>query len=276
MLLLQVLHGNNDALQDNKLSFYIKLANIRVKSIWKGADLVIGQVATPSFPLLTEKVWNYRSIERTISDIRRTPSYDMGATIQGVFDPETKNFGYDVMVGNGSSAKPEADNFKWFYGDVYGYFLHKKLVIDAYADYERINWTSAWHHSRQMLKGFIAYNSAATDKGMDPGNGFTIGVEGFINNLKQDLLVNKVGGFASTVAADSTTIDNEASGISMYIHGDIVKNKLRFFARYDAYNPSTKVNNALYSKYTPETGNYNDGALNATTTKPGCNKRQNI
>jgi hypothetical protein len=262
--------GNNDALQNNKLSFYIKLANVRVKSIWKGADLVIGQVATPSFPLLSEKIWNYRSIERTISDIRRTPSYDMGATIQGVFDPATKNFGYDVMVGNGSSAKPEADNFKWFYGDVYGYFLHKKLVVDAYADYERMNWTSAWHHSRQMLKGFVAYNSAATDKGMDPGNGFTIGVEGFINNLKQDLLVTKVGGFASTVAADSTTIDNEASGISMYIHGDIVKHKLRFFARYDVYNPSTKINNAAYSKYTPETSNYNDGALNATTTNPAA------
>ena len=252
--------GNNDALQDNKLSFYIKLANVRIKNIWSGADLVLGQVATPSFPLLTEKIWNYRSIERTISDIRRTPSYDMGAGLQGTFDPATKNFGYDLLVGNGSSAKPEADNFKWFYGDVYGYFLHKKLVVDAYADYERLNWTSAWHHSRQMLKGFIAYNSAATDKGMDPGNGFTIGVEGFINNLKQDMLVTKLGGYASSVAADSTTIDNEASGLSMYIHGDIVKHKLRFFARYDAYNPMTKINNALYKGYAAQTGNYNDNS----------------
>jgi hypothetical protein len=256
--------ANGDELLNNKLSFYIKLANIRWKNIWKGTDLVVGQVATPSFPLLAEKVWNYRSIERTISDIRRTPSYDMGATLQGVFDPTTRNFGYDVMVGNGSSAKPEADNFKWFYGDVYGYFLHKKLVIDAYADYEREHWSSTWHNSRQMLKGFIAYNSAATDKGMDPGNGFTIGVEGFVNNLKQDLLVTKVGGTTPSVIADSTTIDNVASGLSFYIHGDIVKHKLRFFARYDAYNPMTKINNTLYKGYAAQTGNYNDNSYNTT------------
>ncbi len=156
--------ASGDELLNNKLSFYIKLANIRVKNIWKGTDLVLGQVSTPSFPLISEKMWNYRSIERTIADIRRTPSYDFGATLQGVFDPSTKNFGYDLMVGNGSSAKPEADNFKWFYGDVYGYFFNKKIVIDAYADYERLNWTSTWHHSRQMIKGYIAYNSAANEK----------------------------------------------------------------------------------------------------------------
>ncbi len=249
---------SGDELLNNKLSFYIKLANIRWKNVWKGTDLVVGQVATPSFPLLTEKVWNYRSIERTITDIRRTPSYDMGITLQGVFDPATKNFGYDVMVGNGSSAKPEADNFKWFYGDVYGYFLNKKLVVDLYADYERLHWTPTWHNSRQMLKGFIAYNSAANAKGMNPGTGFTIGVEGFVNNLKQDLTVTPIA-----APSTPTNIDNVANGISFYVHGDIVKTKLRFFARYDMYNPTTKINNNVYSKYIANTGNYNDGSFGA-------------
>src|ERR1700761_5883937 len=141
--------ATGDQTLNGKLTFYIKLANIRWKNIWKGTDLVVGQIATPAFPLLTEKIWNYRSIERTIADIRRTPSYDMGATLQGVFDPNTKNFGYDLMVGNGSSAKPEGDNFKWLYGDVFAYFANKKIVVDLYADYERLNWTPTWHHSRQ-------------------------------------------------------------------------------------------------------------------------------
>ena len=64
-------------------------------------------------------------------------------------------------------------------------------MIDAYADYERLAWTSTWHHSRQMLKGYIAYNSAATDKGMNPGSGYTVGVEAFINNLKNDNFATK-------------------------------------------------------------------------------------
>src|SRR6201996_1515064 len=148
--------GAGDLLGDGKYSFYIKLANIRVKNIWQGTDLVVGQQATPAFPLLSQRIWAYRSIERTISDIRRTPSYDLGAALQGRFDAKG-NFGYNLMVGNGSSAKPEADNFKWFYGDIWAMFFDKKLVFDLYADYERLAWLAPtatvpdYHHSRQML-----------------------------------------------------------------------------------------------------------------------------
>ncbi len=233
--------ASGDELLNNKLSFYVKLINVRVKNIWKGTDLVVGQVSTPAFPLLTEKIWAYRPVERTISDIRRTPSYDLGAALQGTFDPQTKNFGYNVMVGNGSSAKPESDNFKWFYGDVYGYFFEKKLVIDVYADYERLNWVSSWHHSRQMVKGLIAYTTPA----------ITIGVEGFINNLKND-------DFATEITGATDTLSVQAKGISAYIHGNIIPNTLRFFARYDNYNPDNKINNNTYAGYKGNTGSYND------------------
>ncbi len=253
---------SGDELLNNKLSFYIKLMNIRWKGIWKGTDLVVGQISTPSFPLISEKLWNYRSIERTIADIRRTPSYDMGVALQGVFDPATKNFGYDVMMANGSSAKPEGDNFKWFYGDVFAYFANKKIVVDLYADYERLNWTSTWHHSRQMMKGYIAYNSAATAKGTDPGNGFTVGVEYFVNNLKKD-------NFATKISGGADTLNVAANGLSIYVHGDLVKSKLRFFARVDAYNPMNKIDNAKYSKYAANTGNYNDNSYSAGTTTTG-------
>ncbi len=105
--------ATGDETLNGKLTFYIKLANIRWKNIWKGTDLVVGQVATPAFPLLSERIWAYRSIERTIADIRRTPSYDLGAALQGKFDSKG-NFGYNLMVGNGSSAKPEAITLNGF------------------------------------------------------------------------------------------------------------------------------------------------------------------
>jgi hypothetical protein len=254
--------ASGDELLNNKLSFYIKLLNIRWKNIWKGTDLVVGQIATPAFPLLSERLWSYRSIERTIADIRRTPSYDLGAALQGSFDAATKNFGYNLMVANGSSAKPEGDNFKWMYGDVYAYFANKKLVFDIYADYERLHWTSIWHHSRQMWKGYVAYNSAATAKGIDPGNGFTVGLEFFVNTLKNDNFATRIAGGVDTVTA-------AAKGLSMYIHGDIVKTKLRFFARVDIYNPNNKVDNSVYSKYTGNTGNYNDNSYSLGTTATG-------
>jgi len=246
--------ASGDQLQNNKLSFYIKLANIRWKNIWKGTDLIVGQVSTPTYALLSEKIWNYRSIERTITDIRRTPSYDFGGALQGVFDPATKNLGYNLMIANGSSAKPEGDNFKWLYGDVYAYLFDKKVVVDVYADYERLAWTPSLHHSRQMWKGYIAYNSAATaTKGMDPGTGFTVGLEYFINNLKNDVTATKIAG-------GTDLLSPTASGLSLYVHGDIVKTKLRFFARYDAFNPNNKVDNNFYKSYVQGTGNYNDNS----------------
>src|SRR5579862_3496482 len=176
--------ASGDQLLNNKETFFIKLANIRWKNVWKGTDLVIGEQATPTYVAMSERIWNYRSIERTITDVRRTPSYDMGAGLQGVFDPATRNFGYNLLVATGNSDKPASNSFKWFYGDIYYWFLNKKLVVDLYADYERLNWSSTWHHDRQMLKGFVSYNTQA----------LTIGVEGYVNTLRNDTRAYLGGG----------------------------------------------------------------------------------
>jgi hypothetical protein len=224
--------ANGDELSNSKETFFIKLANVRVKNIWKGTDLVLGEQFTPSFAMLSEKVWNYRSIERTVSDIRRTPSYDLGAGLQGTFDPATKNFGYNVLMATGNSDKPAASSFKWFYGDLWGMFADKRLIIDAYADYERLNWVTNWHHDRLMLKGFAAWSSPW----------ITVGVEGFVNTIRNDTK-------ATLIAGGADTIDTKASGISMYVHGAIIPEKLRWFARVDLYNPNKNVNNNLYSGY---------------------------
>lgn len=223
---------SGDLLSNNKLSFYIKLANLRWKNIWKGTDLVIGQVSTPAFPLLVEPTWGYRSIEKTIADIHRTPSFDLGATLQGRFDPDKGNYGYNLMVSNGTGARPEGDKFKWFSGDVYAKFFDKKLLLDFYADYQRLNWTSAFHHSRNMLKGFVAYTTPA----------ITIGVEAFVDKGKND-----VAGIKASSAKD--TLNANAKGVSAFVHGNIIKDKLRFFVRSDFYNPDASYDNSLYSFY---------------------------
>ena len=102
-----------------------------------------------------------------------------------IFDPSTKNFGYDLMAANGTGDSPDNSPYKWFYGDVYGYFAHKHIVVDLYADYDRLNWITQWHHVSQMWKGFLAWNSSATDKSMNPGTGYTIGVEGLCEQSEE-------------------------------------------------------------------------------------------
>jgi hypothetical protein len=251
--------ANGDETFNNKLAFFIKLANIRWKNIWKGTDLIVGEQATPAFPLLSEKIWSYRSIERTIADIRRTPSYDLGAGLQGVFDPSTKNFGYNILIANGSSAKAASTSFKWFYGDIYHWFFNKKIVVDFYADYQRLNWQPTWHHDRQMLKGYVAYTTP----------GLTIGVEGYINNIRND---TKATFITPPGAFGADTINTKAAGLSFYIHGNIVPNKLRFFARLDTYNPNKKIDNNVYKSYAAVSSpnGYNSNAYEATYNNTGA------
>ncbi len=116
--------------------------------------------------------------------------------------------------------------------------MDKKLVFDLYADYERLNWTSTWHHSRQMTKAFIAYTTPA----------LTVGVEGYINVMKNDDLAQLIAPPNPQHTAD--TLTSNAIGISAYVHGDIVKNKLRFFARYDNTKNNSKANVSIYKSYT--------------------------
>jgi hypothetical protein len=225
---------SGDLLTNNKVSFYIKLLNLRIKNVWRGTDLVLGQQVSPAFPLLAEKIWGYRSSERTVADIRRTPSFDLGIGLQGFFDPETKNFGYNLLAANGTSAKPSNTIFKWFYGDIFAKFLDKKLIIDLYVDYNKLapNTATTPYQSRNMIKGYIAYTTPK----------ITFGVEAFTNKI--------INGVITTDAAKVTSYaDLNAVAISAYVHGFIITEKLGFFARYDNYNPETNFNTSLiYSK----------------------------
>jgi hypothetical protein len=218
---------SGDLLSNNKFSFFIRMANLRWKNIWKNTDLVIGQTSTPAFSQSSEEYWGYRSIERTIIDIRRTPSFDLGASLQGRFD-SNKNYGYNVMVSNGTASRPETDRFKAFSGDVYAKFLDKRLMIDIYADYQRLNWTPTFHHARNMVKAFAGYTVPK----------ITFGVEAFINHGKNDV----IGHTAST----TDTISANAFGISTFARGPIIKDKLGFFARYDNFNPDENYSDTNY------------------------------
>src|SRR5579863_9245449 len=104
--------GTGDLLANNKFVPYIKFANVRWRDfLWKGNDFVVGMQPTPAFPYMSEYIFTYsRPIERTLTDIRRTPSFDFGAGLQGRYQSSDKStvWGYNLLVANGSSDKPQA------------------------------------------------------------------------------------------------------------------------------------------------------------------------
>ena len=234
--------GTGDLLANNKFVPYIKLANVRWRDfLWKGNDLIVGMQPTPAFPYVSENIFTYsRPIERTVTDIRRTPSYDFGAGIQGRFNSadNSTEWGYDFLVANGTGDKPQALNvqtYKWWYGDAFVALLKHRLVLDYYQDYNRQAWTTGTHgHAyRAMSKVVVSW----VDKK------FTLGVEAFTNKLGQaEVGTERTGGIKDT-------LDGTSQALSMYGHVNIVGSKLRFWARYDIYNPNKKYDNVTYSKY---------------------------
>ena len=260
--------ASGDLLANNKLAPFVKYANIRWKNLWRGSDLVIGQQNTPAYgktgrdEQTPEEVWGYRSVERTISDIYGTPCYDMGASLQGWFESKG-NFGYNIMVGNGTMAKPETDQYKWMYANVYAKFLDKRIVINLYQDYERLNWgvyvpksstnsipslNGPWYHDRNMTKLFAAWNTKK----------LTVGFEGFHTTILGDVKVTGKDG-------NTYYRNTDAMAICVFVRGRILSNDdgnamLGFFARFDNFDPtgdlSSVVNNNNTKSYTATTAPY--------------------
>jgi len=267
---------NGDNLADGRMSFYIKNFNLRTREVWPGTDLVIGEMSTPGFALneggtnaptsLSESTWGYRSIEKTITDFHKNNSYDVGAALQGTFDPATKNFGYVAMIGDNTQSNlttvynasgalsatnpnPNTGFFKIFYGDIWGKFLDKHLYVDIYADYAKTQSNTPvaatvvsdgvlGTQEHNMFKIFVAYNSTP----------ISVGAEAYTQKF----------GVGVTDKTTLTTANVTAQGISLWAKGSINKDKLAWFARYDGYNPDTKFNgantytvNTNYSSFDP-------------------------
>jgi hypothetical protein len=249
--------SNGDNLVDGKMAFWIKNFNLRTRDLWNGTDFVIGEMSTPSFALnepgtngptsLSETTWAYRSIEKTVTDFHKNNSYDVGAALQGTFDPSTKNYGYVFMVGNNttssllSATSANTGFFKIFYGDLWAKFLNQKLYVDIYADYARTASSTASIPGQEhnMFKIFASYSTKP----------ITIGAEAY---------TQKIGsGLTNTTTA--SVEDATVHALSVWVRGPIVKT-LNYFARFDTYNPDTKFNstdvysttfNTNYGNYTP-------------------------
>lgn len=197
-----------------KYGVFIKTAYLEWKEIIPEGSMAIGLVPTPTWVWgWSERIWNYRAIEKTIADLHKHGNAtDIGLVIRGKFDSEG-DFGYVAMVGNGAGQKPETNRYKKVYGSLYVKPV-KQLILEGYADFEG----GPDKKTNHIFKGFIAYQQER----------FTLGVEAYQRR-------NKGAGISG--------VDEVPSGISSFIWGTL-NEKLNAFARYDFYNPDTKISNS--------------------------------
>ncbi len=234
---------------------YLKYAWVKWSHIFKGSNLMIGQMPTSSFatPFGTEPLWGYRSVEKTLIDLHSTdPSTDMGVMLIGNLWQQNNiakllpaTIGYNFMVGNGTGAKPETNRGKKIRGNLYLNTFQQKLTIGVYGDYNVIQ-PSLYTINNTTLKAYIDYKS----------DGFRIGAEVFEQ-------INKNGDIYAVSYAKNAkvdTADGAQLGWSVFASARIIKGKLNCFLRMDMYNPDTKFNsNNLYLSSTV------GGNMNSTT-----------
>lgn len=212
-------YDGNDKLPNNKRAVLVKDAFLTWKEIFSLSNLTIGLQPTPSFSFETETFWGYRSIEKTSMDLRSVEfSRDLGVSLNGNFDSE-KNFGYSLMVSTGTSVTSETNKQKKIYGRLAGNFAEKKITAAVNGDYEPFT-----ESDKYTLSAFLGFNSGS----------FYAGAESFYQE-------NKI--------TSSGISESDPLGISLFLRGNIYKEKVKFFTRFDYYNENSSTAQTGFNEY---------------------------
>ncbi len=203
-----VAHEGN-TLAGGKRTFYLKVAQLEVRNIIPLGNLIVGETGTPTFSTFTQKIWGYRSVEKSMPGMRKFgTSNDLGVALTGSFSDD-KTIGYMLMVGNGNDSRKESDAYKKVYAEVHAK-LDNKYLLEIYADYEGGD-DNGTDRSRTTLKGFAGYQTPDITLGLS-----------FIKQWRNNEIF--------------PGLDSNPTGISVFTHGRLAGDRLKGFARYDFYD----------------------------------------
>ncbi len=204
---------------------FIKDAYLKWKNIFEGSSLIFGIQPPPSFDV-AENHWAYRSLERTIMDLRGiASSRDFGVTLKGKIN-SSGSINYWLMYGNGSVFESEGDKFKRAYAHI-DLIPSEEIRITVYGDYRF-----------RPEKGFASIpdetfdNDALTTDiflGYKNNENFSAGIESFLQINYNDVINN--------VQTVSTVTNRNAAGISLfgwYKFTDLLVG----VGRYDYFDPN--------------------------------------
>jgi hypothetical protein len=206
-------------LEEGKMSVYIKTAFLEWKELIPAGSVFLGMVPTPSWSI-AEKIWNYRSIEKTILDYRGLGiGSDLGISVKGKFDSEGI-FHYAVMLGNGTGQKPENNKYKKYYVSL-NVKPMKEFTVEGYFDFE----PNEHQKSKATRKLFGAYQTS----------GFTVGIEA-VQQIQRK--------------ADVNGDDVKPFGIALFAWFSVPNvEQCNAFFRFDTFYPNTRRVNAGYTEH---------------------------
>ena len=203
---------------------YIKDAYLNWKDIFDGSNLIFGIQPPPTFTV-SESFWEYRSLEKTIMDLRRiATSRDFGLSLKGNLMMNGK-VNYWVMVANGTTIGEEGDKYKRIYAHL-DFVPEKDLQITIYGDYRfkpRISYNGYlgnFNNDALVSSLFIGYKKESS---------FSINLESFIQTTYNDMI--------ETQNSQTVLTNRNAFGLSLFGWYRFEEN-ITGVLRYDYFDPN--------------------------------------
>ena len=175
-------------------------------------ELSVGLIPTPifSFP---EKTFGYRSVEKEALDARGIGrSTDQGISYSADFD-ENSDFGFTVLVGNGTGTRPTEDKRLEYTGSLFAKFFDSRFTIEAMFNYKSLGE----NRETSILRSFLGYQSDT----------FRFGGE--------------IASILNSVETPEGFNDVEPLLFSLFAAFNIpqIGDNVEFFGRFDRFNPDT-------------------------------------
>jgi hypothetical protein len=219
--------NSGTTLVNNNMTVFVKDAYLRWKNAVGMSDFWFGVHPTPAYEV-SEAQWRYRSLEKTIMDLRGiVPSRDLAVSLRGKIDAPGKH-NYWVEVGNGSGNAPESDHFKRVYFH-YQFKPNEKFMATLYQDFsfrpdiaDPNDAASFLNNDARTTGWFVNYGEK---------DHYGVGYEGFFQHQDNG---TKIGSVAPFVVDDRTLVGH--SGWAWY---DFKGGKVGLVGRYDYFEPNT-------------------------------------
>ena len=228
-------------LQNGNGSVYVKDAWLRWKNIFAGSDLYFGIQPTSAYDV-SEGLWSYRSLEKTIMDLRGiVSSRHLGIALRGKLDDEAF-LSYWVTIANvNSGSQPKDVTPAVKNGDKYNlYSLHlayrpvKELTFTLYGDF-RPSYPVDDPASTMVPKATVSNSTftGALSAGYKQGGDFAVGAEAF---------TQQTGHAYADPTAPTTLKALAKNGFSLWGWYNF-SDDLGAVARFDYYDPKSGSDN---------------------------------
>jgi hypothetical protein len=249
-------------LSNGNQSVYVKDAWVRWKNVISGSDLFFGVQPTSAYEI-SEGLWSYRSLEKTIMDLRGiVSSRHLGISLRGKLDAENL-FSYWVTIANANSgtqpkdvtsALKNGDKYN-LYGLQLAFRPTKELTLTLYGDF-RPTYPVNDPASTVVPKATVSNNTltGALFAAYKKGSEFELAAEAFTQQT----------GHAYALSTSPTTLKSLSKmGVSVWGWFNF-SDDLGAVARFDYYDPKVGSDNS-------EQGNSRNYIVAGLTYRPDKN-----